>query len=43
MNIINRIFSVVEEVMNLFASWLSFNAEEWAWCPVKVDNRICRL
>ncbi len=43
MNMINNVISgIVTEVMNLFA-WLSFNAEEWGWCPVKVNNRIDRF
>ncbi len=36
---INLIFNFVAEVINLFASWLSYNNKEWAWCTVRVDNR----
>ena len=32
MNIIVDIFNFVGEVLNLFT-------KEWAWCPIKVDNR----
>lgn len=38
----NAIFNFISEVMNLFASWLSFNTKEWGWCPVRVDNRFDR-
>ena len=31
--------SFVENVVNLFANWLFSNEKEWAWCPIKVDNR----
>ena len=36
MNIIVDIFNFVEEILNLFA-------KEWAWCPIKVDNRTDRF
>ena len=25
-----------------FADWFSFNHKEWAWCPVRVNDRIKR-
>lgn len=34
----NSIFKFAVEVINLFASWFSFNEKEWAWSPVRVDN-----
>lgn len=35
----NFIFNFITEVMNLFASWLSVDKAQWAWCPARVDNR----
>jgi len=37
-----KIFNFVEVIMNLFTNWLSCDEEKFAWCPVKVDNRINR-
>lgn len=39
MNMRYGIFNFVEVIANLFASWLFGNHNEWAWCPVKVDNQ----
>ena len=33
------VFNFIEEIMNLLANWLSVEKKEWAWCPIKVDNR----
>lgn len=38
-----NIFNFVENIMNVLASWLSLDRNEWAWCPIKVDNRIDRF
>ncbi len=43
MNMNKGILNFVEAVIVLFAGWLSFGFKEWAWCPVKVDNRIDRF
>ena len=40
---INLIFNYIAEIMNLFASWLSIDNKEWAWCPVRVNNRSDRF
>ena len=42
MNMQSLIFNFVEKVMSLFADWFSFNHKEWAWCPVRVNDRIKR-
>lgn len=36
---INFIFNFVQDIIDLFANWLSSDSKEWAWCPVRVDNR----
>ena len=37
---INNIICSVEKFFNLFASWLSFDSYDWAWCPVENRNHI---
>ncbi len=38
-----NIFNFAQKVLGLFASWLTFESREWAWCPVRVNNRIDRF
>ncbi len=35
-----NIFSFTEQLLDLLTTWFSFTSKEWAWCPVKVNNRI---
>lgn len=37
------IFNFTVEVIDLLANWLNSNSKEWAWCPIKVDNRTDRF
>ncbi len=35
-----NIFNFIKQVINLLTSGVSFKKEVWAWCPVRVNNRI---
>ena len=39
MNMQSFIFDIVEKIMGLFADWFSFNQKEWAFCPIRIDDR----
>ena len=36
---ISSIINFVAEIVEVLTNWLNNDQKEWAWCPVRVDNR----
>ncbi len=34
-----NIINFVEQIISLLNKWFSFDKKEFAWCPVRVNNR----
>ena len=39
---ISSIINFVADIVSTLTNWLNNDKKEWAWCPVRVDNRFDR-